>query len=396
MSDVVIEGLVKLYGQVRAVDDVSLTIPSGQLVSLLGPSGCGKTTTLNCIAGLETPDQGVIRAGDLVLTDMARRQVLPPERRRLGMVFQSYALWPHMTVFDNLAFGLKLRKVPRAEIARRIREALALVGLGSMEDRYPFQLSGGQQQRVALARGVVTEPAVLLLDEPLSNLDAKVREQARSWLRELQQRLGITTVYVTHDQQEALAISDLIAVMSHGKVVQYAPPQEIYRRPATRFVADFIGASSFLKGRVAGVDGGVARVRLPSGREFEATLEERPPEHGDVVLAVRSERIRGLDAGEGQGAGQKVLDGRVRSGLYLGASYQYVVETPEGVLRVDTPKELDWRDGQGGAAEVRLSIPRDAIVVLPDEPSAAAEEIDPVLAAPPVVGAPGAAGGTDG
>src|SRR5919202_5253074 len=366
MSDVVIEGLVKLYGQVRAVDDVSLTIPGGQLVTLLGPSGCGKTTTLNCVAGLEHPDAGLIRAGDLVLTDIGRRVNLPPERRRLGMVFQSYALWPHMTVRDNLAFGLRLRKLARAEIARRIRETLELVGLGGMEGRYPYQLSGGQQQRVALARAVVTEPKVLLLDEPLSNLDAKVREQARAWLRELQQRLGITTIYVTHDQQEALAMSDLIAVMSHGKVAQYAPPEEVYRRPATRFVADFIGASSFLQGRVAGVDGGVARVRLPSGREVEATLEERPPAHGEVVLAVRSERIRVLDDGEGPGAGQNVLDGRVRSGLYLGASYQYVVETPEGVLRVDTPKELDWRDGQGGAAEVRLSIPRDAIVVLPD------------------------------
>ncbi|MBX6341328.1 MAG: ABC transporter ATP-binding protein, partial [Thermomicrobiaceae bacterium] len=260
MADLVIEHLTKRYGAVLAVDDVSLTVPSGHLVSLLGPSGCGKTTTLNCIAGLERPDAGRIRAGDFVLTDIARGLVLPPERRRLGMVFQSYALWPHMTVFDNLAFGLRLHKVPGQEIRRRVGEALELVGLAGMEGRYPFQLSGGQQQRVALARAIVGEPEVLLLDEPLSNLDAKVREQARFWLREFQQRLGITTVYVTHDQAEALAISDMVAVMSAGKVLQYAPPREIYDRPATRFVADFIGATSLLPGTVTGRDDGLVRV----------------------------------------------------------------------------------------------------------------------------------------
>ena len=365
MSEVVIEGLRKMYGAVAAIDDVTLTIPSGQLVSLLGPSGCGKTTTLNCIAGLELPDAGVIRAGEVVLTDMGRRHALAPERRQLGMVFQSYALWPHMTVRDNLAFGLKLRKVAKTEQQRRIDEALDLVGLGGLADRYPFQLSGGQQQRVALARAVVVEPQVLLLDEPLSNLDAKVRESARAWLRELQQRLGITTVYVTHDQVEALAMSDQIAIMSQGKLVQYAPPQDIYRRPASRFVADFIGASSFLPGNVVATDGRTARVRLISGRELEATLEGPLVNRDHVVLAIRSERIRILERGE---EGHNILPGTIRTGLYLGATYQYVVATAEGELRVETPQELAW---QAGETTVRLSIPREAVVVLPEEPDAA-------------------------
>ncbi|HUP27733.1 MAG TPA: ABC transporter ATP-binding protein, partial [Chloroflexia bacterium] len=246
-----IEHLTKIFsGSVKAVDDVSLAIEPGELVSFLGPSGCGKTTTLNCVAGLEHPDEGVIRIGDFVMTDRSRNISLQPEERGLGMVFQSYALWPHMSVADNVGFGLRIAKVRGDEARRRVDSILELVGLGSMGDRYPFQLSGGQQQRVALARAVVTEPRLLLLDEPLSNLDAKVREQARAWLREIQRRLGITTVYVTHDQAEALAMSDKIAVMHSGRVQQFATPQEIYDRPATRFVAEFIGATSFLEGKV--------------------------------------------------------------------------------------------------------------------------------------------------
>ncbi|MCM8748406.1 ABC transporter ATP-binding protein [Thermomicrobiaceae bacterium CFH 74404] len=356
MGDLVIEGLVKHYGPVLAVDNVSLTVPAGKLVSLLGPSGCGKTTTLNCIAGLERPDAGVIRVAGTILTDASRRIFLPPERRRLGMVFQSYALWPHMTVFDNLAFGLRLQKVPRDEIHRRITEVLELVGLGGMERRYPYQLSGGQQQRVALARAVVSQPAVLLLDEPLSNLDAKVREQARFWLREFQQRLGITTVYVTHDQAEALAISDLVAVMSAGKVLQYGPPREIYERPATRFVADFIGATSFLDGTVSDRSDGLLRVRVGGEIELCVThaLARQPGE--PVVLAVRAERIT-LAA---DGDTVNIVPGIKRSQVYLGSRYQSLVETPAGTLRVETAMELP--DGK-----VRLKLPPEALVVLPPE-----------------------------
>src|SRR5919198_1812973 len=262
-NDLVLADLVKAFpGGVLAVNYVNLTIQEGQFATLLGPSGCGKTTTLNCIAGLEQPDGGRITVGDAVLTDVDRGVVLPPERRNLGMVFQSYALWPHMNVYDNLAFGLKLKKVPRGEIRDRIRQALELVGLAGLEQRYPFQLSGGQQQRVALARAVVAQPRVLLLDEPLSNLDAKVREQARFWLRDFQRRLGITAMYVTHDQAEALAISDMVAVMSAGEVLQFAPPKEIYEQPASRFVAEFIGQTSFFNASVVDSSDGTMSVRL--------------------------------------------------------------------------------------------------------------------------------------
>jgi iron(III) transport system ATP-binding protein len=370
-----VDDLVKVFsGGVYAVNHVSLTIPEGQFVTLLGPSGCGKTTTLNCIAGLEQPDGGRITVGDAVLTDVARRVILPPERRGLGMVFQSYALWPHMTVHDNLAFGLKLRKVTGREIQSRIAETLELVGLGALAKRYPFQLSGGQQQRVALARAVVARPRVLLLDEPLSNLDAKVREQARFWLREFQQRLGITTVYVTHDQGEALAISDLVAVMSNGHLLQYAPPHEIYERPTSRFVADFIGQTSFLSAVVEHVGDGRARARLTStGAVVTATVTDNPIKVGDrVLLAIRSERIAvrpdGTSSGDPATDDQNVISARVRSFVYVGSAYEYILETPEGEIRVATPQAIV-------GPEVALYLPPDAIVVLPHEP-------DPAPAAP--------------
>jgi iron(III) transport system ATP-binding protein len=358
-GDLVIDGLVKLFeGGVRAVDDVSLTIRRGEFVTLLGPSGCGKTTTLSCVAGLERPDRGRIAVGDLVLTDVARGVVLPPERRDLGMVFQSYALWPHMSVFDNLAFGLRLRKVPRDEIARRIAATLDLVELAGLERRYPYQLSGGQQQRVALARAVVAQPRVLLLDEPLSNLDAKVRERARFWLRDLQRRLGITAVYVTHDQAEALAISDRVAVMSAGRVLQYAAPDEIYERPASRFVAEFIGRSSFLPGAVVGARDGRVDVKLAaSGTIVSAAAGEQRFAPGDrVVLAVRSERIdmRGGDASD------NVVRARIRSFVYAGAEYEYILDTPEGELRASSPRSVAGPD-------VTLRLPPEAIVVLADD-----------------------------
>ncbi|HMA80016.1 MAG TPA: ABC transporter ATP-binding protein, partial [Candidatus Binatia bacterium] len=250
MSDLIIEGLVKNFGKVRAVDSVSLTVKSGTLTTLLGPSGCGKTTTLNSIAGLDPIDEGIIRVGDFVLNDSKRGIALQPEERELGMVFQSYALWPHMKVYDNLAFGLKLKKVSDAETKRRIKETLELVSLVEMEQRYPFQLSGGQQQRVALARAVVAQPRLLLLDEPLSNLDAKVREQARFWLRDFQRRLGITTVFVTHDQVEALSMCDRVAVMDGGRLIQFGTPFEIYERPRHPFIADFVGRTNKLSGSV--------------------------------------------------------------------------------------------------------------------------------------------------
>jgi iron(III) transport system ATP-binding protein len=357
--DVVIEGLVKVFeGGVRAVDDVSLTVPEGEFVTLLGPSGCGKTTTLNCVAGLERPDGGRIAVGSSVLTDIARGIVLPPERRDLGMVFQSYALWPHMTVSDNLAFGLRLRKVPRAEIATRIKSTLELVELAGLERRYPYQLSGGQQQRVALARAVVAQPRVLLLDEPLSNLDAKVRERARFWLRDLQRRLGITALYVTHDQAEALAISDRIAVMSEGRVLQYAPPSDIYERPRTRFVAEFIGRSSFLRGVVVGPSDGRIQVKLTANGTIltAASAGARFAAGDSVVLAVRSERI---DM-QGDRAAGNVVTARIRSFVYAGAEYEYILDTPEGELRASSQRAV-------AGPELKVHLPPESIVVLPEE-----------------------------
>jgi iron(III) transport system ATP-binding protein len=354
----VIEDLVKVFpGGVQAVDHVSLRIEEGQFATLLGPSGCGKTTTLNCIAGLETPDGGRIAVGDVVLTDVARRIALPPERRNLGMVFQSYALWPHMTVQENLAFGLKLQRVPSAEMRTRIAEALELVGLGGMEGRYPFQLSGGQQQRVALARAVVARPRLLLLDEPLSNLDAKVREQARLWLRELQQRLGITTVYVTHDQAEALAISDMVAVMSEGRLLQYAPPREIYERPASRFVADFIGQTSFLRGTVVESAEDTVRVRLASGDVLAAATDQRWQEGARVALAIRAERLRLVQDAE---PASNVMTARIKASVYVGAAYQYELETPVGDLRAEWPQPV-------AGPEVSVYLPVEALVVLKEE-----------------------------
>jgi iron(III) transport system ATP-binding protein len=356
--DLTIEGLVKEFpGGVRAVDDVSLTIREGEFVTLLGPSGCGKTTTLNCVAGLERPDAGRIAVGTAVLTDIARRIVLPPERRDLGMVFQSYALWPHMTVRDNLAFALRLRKVSRAEIDSRIRATLELVELPGLEKRYPYQLSGGQQQRVALARAVVAEPRVLLLDEPLSNLDAKVRERARFWLRDLQRRLGITAVYVTHDQTEALAISDRVAVMSAGRVLQYAPPSDIYERPSSRFVAEFIGRSSFLRGEVVRVAAGRAEVRLAGSGTIVSAATAVDTARGDrVVLAVRSERI---DM-QGENAAENVVHARIKSFVYAGAEYEYILDTPEGELRASSQRAVPGPD-------VSLHLPPNSIVVLRDD-----------------------------
>src|SRR5436190_5539116 len=357
-QDLVIHDLVKVFqGGVYAVNHVSLTVPEGKFATLLGPSGCGKTTTLNCIAGLEQPDGGRISVGSAVLTDVERRVILPPERRNLGMVFQSYALWPHMTVYDNLAFGLKLHKVPGAEIRKRIAEALELVGLGGLEKRYPFQLSGGQQQRVALARAVVAQPRVLLLDEPLSNLDAKVRERARFWLRDLQRRLGITAVYVTHDQAEALAISDRVAVMSAGRVLQYAPPSDIYERPSSRFVAEFIGRSSSLPGEVVRVAAGHADVRLARSGTIVSAATAVDTAPGDrVVLAVRSERID-MHA---ENAGANVVRARIKSFVYAGAEYEYILDTPEGELRASSQRAVP-------GPEVNLHLPPNSIVVLRDD-----------------------------
>ncbi len=353
MADVVIESLTKRFGDVVAVDGVSLTAASGELLSLLGPSGCGKTTTLLCIAGLERPDGGRILAAGQVLTDADRGIFLTPEARNLGMVFQSYALWPHMTIFDNVAYGLRTRGVGTPEIRRRVDDVLRLVQLEGLGARFPHQLSGGQQQRVALARALVYEPRILLLDEPLSNLDAKLRDQARIWLRELQQRLKITAIYVTHDQVEALSLSDRIAVMSGGRIAQLGTPREIYERPADTFVADFIGQATFLRAEVIGQDGDRVLVRLENGSELVVHSPRRWAAGTPVLAAIRPERVQLADVRD-----ENILSGRVRSHMYLGARHHYVIDADGLEVRVELTEELpDFF--------VRLHVPAHAATLLP-------------------------------
>jgi putative spermidine/putrescine transport system ATP-binding protein len=324
MTIVRIEGLTKRYGAgAAAVDGLDLEIGDAELVSLLGPSGCGKTTTLRCIAGFTEAEAGRI-AFDGV--DIAGR---PPEKRNIGMVFQNYALFPHMTVRDNLNFGLAMRKVAKSDAARRIAEVLATVQLAGLEERYPRQLSGGQQQRVALARALVIEPSVLLLDEPLANLDAKLRDEMRFFIRSLQKRVGITTVYVTHDQAEAMVMSDRIVVMFDGRIAQSGAPAEIYARPASRRVAEFIGLSNFITGRISGSDGGdlhVVETPLGTLRCAGSTLAPG----SKALVMVRPEAVTLARTPPANGA--NAFRGSVRERYFLGNLAQVRVACADGSL----------------------------------------------------------------
>jgi iron(III) transport system ATP-binding protein len=289
MPDVAVEGLTKSFGKHRALDDVTFTVHEGEFFTLLGPSGCGKSTTLMSIAGFQAPDGGRIRVGGQTFFDHDAAVSVAAEHRNLGIVFQSHAVWPHMTVLENVAFPLRVRKAGRAERRRRVVEALELVEMSEYVDRYPHELSGGQQQRVALARALVYSPSVLLLDEPFSNLDAKLRERARAWLKGLQRELALTTVFVTHDQDEALSMSDRLLVMRDGRPLQIDTPENVYRAPVDQFVAGFVGRCNFLTGRVVSrageptmVDTGIGRLEIPSGSWATGA---------EVTIAVRPESI---------------------------------------------------------------------------------------------------------
>ncbi len=317
--------------RVLAIDGVTLDAPEGRILTLLGPSGCGKSTTLRCIAGLERPDDGEIFFDARVVFSRTRRIFVPPERRNIGMVFQSYGIWPHLTVFENVAYPLQVRRVPARRIRERVEHALALVGLSGLADRPAPFLSGGQQQRVALARALVYEPSVLLLDEPLSNLDAKVREQVREELQALQRQLGITTIYVTHDQLEALSLSDVIAVMHDGQLVEVGTPQQLYERPRDRFTSDFLGAISYLRGRVAARDGTTLTIDTRQGPVRCETIQEL--REGDAVLAgVRPEHIL-LQAHRPTGA-INAFEGTVVSALFEGTHIKYRVAVDDLTLLV--------------------------------------------------------------
>jgi len=324
----------KHYGSVAAVDRVSLDVPRGQFLTLLGPSGSGKTTLLMIIAGFVEP------TGGDVLVDGARITHLPPEKRNFGMVFQGYALFPHLRVFDNVAFPLKVRGMPRAEAADRIRGALDLVQLARLADRYPRQLSGGQQQRVALARALVFTPHVLLLDEPLSALDKKLRAELQWELKQIHQRVGTTFIYVTHDQEEALSMSDHIAIIRDGHIVQAGPPRLLYERPATRFVADFLGKSNFITGRVVARHG-ERLVYEVAGRRYLQAADGSGADVGDeVVVALRPEKIEIRGAARHE-EGANAIAGHISAWNYHGTSFHVLVATDAlGELIVTAPA---WR-----------------------------------------------------
>ncbi len=325
MSKLVLRNVSRTFGDVTAVDDFSLALAQGEFVSLLGPSGCGKTTTLRMIAGFLDPTRGTIEMDGEVIS--APGSSLPPEKRGMSMIFQSYAIWPNMTVAANVAFGLQVRRLPRAEVQARVEQILDVVQMRPLRDRYPAELSGGQQQRVALARAIVVQPSVLLLDEPLSNLDANLREEMRYEIRRLHDEFRITTVYVTHDQAEAMVTSDRIAVMHQGRIEQVDAPRALYARPRTRFVAGFIGRTNFLAGEVR--DGEVAfdRFAIPLGQfEGGAALS------GPVAFSLRPQSIRLLRQPPAAAAGTRVLPGRVLRRAYLGEHWDYVVRPAESGL----------------------------------------------------------------
>jgi iron(III) transport system ATP-binding protein len=352
---IALASLVKRFGGVTAVDRVRLEIGDGELFTLLGPSGCGKTTLLRLIAGFYSPpDEGEIHFGE------RRVEALPPYERNIGMVFQNYALWPHMTVRGNVTYGLRLRGLTATEIAQRLEDGLRKVNLVGLEDRYPGQLSGGQQQRVALARALVLNPDILLLDEPLSNLDAKIRVHVRGEIRKLQKELGITTIYVTHDQEEALSLSDRVAVMRDGKILQVAVPKTLYERPVNRFVADFVGTNNFIPGIYRECSAERAVVETPLG-----LLRGRPAEAvaigGRCVLAVRPEN---LTLG---GDGENVVEGRVALAAYLGNTLRYDVETSAGLVLKADVRDPWHHDLLPAGHAVRLSCPASAALTLPDE-----------------------------
>ncbi|MFO7546969.1 MAG: ABC transporter ATP-binding protein [Trueperaceae bacterium] len=357
-QSVVLERVTKRFGKVAAVDDVTVTAEAGMLTTLLGPSGCGKTTTLRMIGGFYDPDEGTIRIGPKVVNGV------PPNARSTRTVFQSYALFPHMTVFENVAFGLRATREPRADIAPRVQEALALVGLEGLAQRSSGQLSGGQQQRVAFARALVTRPEVLLLDEPLSNLDAKLRVHMRGEIRKLQQDLGITTVYVTHDQEEAMSLSDHVVVMSAGRVEQQGPPHDVYERPATRFVADFIGRSSFVESEVVAVHDDAIEVKA-----LGAVLRLVKPAHPVKVgarelLVLRPEHMHVEDA---DATGGVAFRGTVATVAYLGAAASYEITLADGsLLTVDDPAPRGASLRRPGD-EVRVRLDVERVYVVPSE-----------------------------
>jgi iron(III) transport system ATP-binding protein len=365
MSDVVLEKVSRNFGDFIAVDGVNLRVAQGEFVTLLGPSGCGKTTTLRMVAGLEQNTGGRISIDNEVVSDAASRVFVPSERRRLGMVFQSYAIWPHMTVFENVAYPLRVRRRPAAEINERVLKTLRLVEMQDFAERPAPALSGGQQQRVAIARALVFEPKVLLLDEPLSNLDAKLRLQMGDEFRSIQKRLGMTTLYVTHDQAEAMALSDRVVLMDRGRIQQVGAPEEIYRHPANRTVAGFFGTPNLLPANVeacARIDGGKVRLDV-AGQGWRGQCEaatEVPAGHA-VTVMVRPEDIR--ISRDGTDASGLRWSGRIAHTIFRGATRSIFVETEQGRLNVDAPAFGGYAVGD----TVTVTVPQSAAWAVVDQ-----------------------------
>jgi len=355
MVSVTVENLSKSFGRVKAVDDVSFEVEAGELFFLLGPSGCGKTTVLRIIAGLCEADSG------RVLFDGKRVDDLPAHRRNTGMVFQNYALWPHMSVRQNVQYGLDVRKLPRRERKQRVEKALAMVHMSDAADRKPGQLSGGQQQRVALARALVIEPAVVLLDEPLSNLDAKLRTEMRNEIRRVHEETKITMIYVTHDQKEALSLARRIAVIGSGRIEQIGTPREIYERPRNKFVARFIGETNLVTGKVAEAGEGTVTIATPMGRVVSSDANDALSPGREVTCSIRPEAVSFTSSEDGPNN----FPAKVKAITYLGETEQYSIETGSGVeLRVMGLNPAARETARG--REVRITFDPSEVIVLID------------------------------
>lgn len=353
MTKVKLVNVTKIYGPVIAVDHVNLEVESGELFTLLGPSGCGKTTTLRIIAGFEAPEEGRVYFDDEDVT------FKKPYERNTAMVFQNYALWPHMTVYDNIAYGLRLRKVPEEEVRKRVKQVLELVRLEGLERRYPLQLSGGQQQRVALARALVVEPRVLLLDEPLSNLDAKLRIEMREEIKRIQKRLGITTIYVTHDQLEAMSLSDRIAVMKDGRILQVGTPKEVYFHPRTVFVAGFIGRSNIFKGTIVESKNVYARIHVDElDVELEGALVE-PGMKGNAAIVIRPENIEVKKPANL--TGYNILKGRLDFQMFVGEKIEARIKIGKTSVIAYLPNQLEVPIG----SEITIYVHRENVRIIP-------------------------------